>query len=166
MTTIERAAPTTRTAFVHDPPAPAATSVEPAVFVAVRWHHGALLLVRRCDSDAWELPGGRVDVGQGAVEAAVRKTADEAGVRVEITGFAGLFSDPLHVVCSTGGEARQQLALIFHARALGGAPRGDQRRTSDAAWVPVADLARLVMEPQARIQVAQAIALGEPPHLG
>ena len=166
MTTIERAGLTTRTAYVHDPPVPAASSVEPSVFVAVRWHYGTLLLVRRCDSGAWELPGGRVDVGQGAVEAAVRKTADEAGVRVEITGFAGLFSDPRHVACSTGGEVRQQFALLFHARALGGVPRGDQRRTSDAAWVKIAELARLVMEPRARIHVAQGIAVGEPPHLG
>jgi len=166
MTTIERAGLTTRTAYIHDPPVPAASSVEPSVFVAVRWHYGTLLLVRRCDSGAWELPGGLVEVGQSAVDAAVRNTADEAGVRVEITGFAGLFSDPRHVACSTGGEVRQQFALLFHARALGGVPRGDQRRTSDAAWVKVAELARLVMEPRARIQVAEAVAVGEPPHLG
>jgi ADP-ribose pyrophosphatase YjhB (NUDIX family) len=165
MTTVDRAA-RTRQVYFHDPSAPAAALVVPSVFVAVRWLHGSLLLVRRCDSGAWELPGGRVEVGQGAVEAAVRKTADEAGVRVEITGFAGLFSDPSHVACSTGGEARQQLALLFHARALGGVPRGDQRKTSDAAWVPVAELPRLVMEPRARIQVARGIAVGEPPHLG
>ncbi len=166
MTTIERAGLATRTAHVPDPPVPAASAVEPSVFVAVRWHYGTLLLVRRCDSGAWELPGGRVEVGQGAVEAAVRKTADDTGVRVEITGFAGLFSDPRHLVCSTGGDVRQQFALIFHARALGGVPRGDQRKISDAAWVPIAELKRLVMEPWARIQVAQAIAVGEPPHLG
>ena len=166
MTTIERAGLTTRTATFPDPPVPAASSVEPSVFVAVRGHYGTLLLVRRCDNGAWELPGGRIEVGQGAVEAAVRKTADEAGVRVEITGFAGLFSDPRHVVCTTGGEVRQQFGLLFHARALRGVPRGDQRKTSDAAWVPVAELARLVMEPRARVQVLQAIAVGEPPHLG
>jgi 8-oxo-dGTP diphosphatase len=166
MTTIERPGLTTHTATFPDPPVPAASSVEPSVFVAVRGHYGTLLLVRRCDSGAWELPGGRIEVGQGAVEAAVRKTADEAGVRVEITGFAGLFSDPRHVVCTTGGEVRQQFGLLFHARALGGVPRGDQRSTSDAAWVPVAELTRLVMEPRARVQVLQAIAVGEPPHLG
>src|SRR3712207_2264099 len=139
MTTIDRAA-RTRKVYFHDPLAPAATRVVPSVFVSVRWHHGALLLVRRCDSGAWELPGGHVDVGESAVEAAVRETAEEAGVRVEVVEFAGLFSDPGHVVRSVGGDVHQQFALLFRARYLGGVPRGDGHETSDAAWVPVADV--------------------------
>jgi 8-oxo-dGTP diphosphatase len=160
MMTVDRAA-RTRQVYFHDPLAPAASLVVPSVFVAVRWHYGTLLLVRRCDSGAWELPGGRVDVG----EAAVRETAEEAGVRVEITEFAGLFTDPGHVVRSAGGEVRQQFAVLFRARFLGGVPHGDQHGTSDAAWVPVSDLTGLAMEPPVRIWVAQAIAVGEPPLL-
>jgi 8-oxo-dGTP diphosphatase len=99
------------------------------------------------------------------VEAAVRSTAEEAGVRVEVTEIAGLFTDPWHVVVSAGGEVRQQFALLFRARCLGGVPHGDQQATSDAAWVRVADLAGLAMEPPVRMWVAQAIALGEPPLL-
>src|SRR3954452_24493042 len=117
-----------------------------------------LLLVRRWDSGAWELPGGRVDVGETAVEAAVRETAEEAGVRVEVTELAGLFTDPGHVVRSAGGAVRQQFAVLFRARFLGGVPHGDQHGTSDAAWMPVADLTGLAMEPPVRIWVAQAIA--------
>jgi 8-oxo-dGTP diphosphatase len=128
--------------------------------------HGALLLVRRCDSGAWELPGGRVDVGETAVEAAVRETAEEAGVQVVVTEFAGLFTDPGHVVRSTGGEVRQQFALLFRARAVGGVPRGDQRETSAAAWVPVADLPGLPIEPPVRLWIAQVLSVGEPLHLG
>jgi 8-oxo-dGTP diphosphatase len=165
MTTIDRAA-LTRHVYFHDPSAPAASLVAPSVFVAVRWLHGTLLLVRRCDSGAWELPGGRVDVGETAVEAAVRETAEEAGVQVAVTEFAGLFSDPGHVVRSPGGEVRQQFALLFRARAVGGAPRGDQHETSEAAWVSPAELPGLAMEPPARIWIAQALAVGEPPYLG
>src|SRR3954449_12254408 len=106
MTTVDRAA-RTRQVYFHDPLAPAASLVVPSVFVAVRWHYGTLLLVRRCDSGAWELPGGRVDVGETAVEAAVRETAEEAGVQVVVTGFAGLFTDPGHVVRAPDGEVRQ-----------------------------------------------------------
>jgi 8-oxo-dGTP diphosphatase len=82
----------------RDPDAPAATVVTPSVFVAVREEQGGLLLVRRRDSGAWELPGGRVDAGESAVVAAVRETAEESGVRVRITGLVGLFTDPAHVV--------------------------------------------------------------------
>src|SRR3954467_15130553 len=121
MTTIDRAA-LTRTVYFHDPSAPVAGAVVPSVFVAVRWLGGRLLLVQRCDSGAWELPGGRVDVGETAVEAAVRETAEEAGVHVVVTAIAGVFSDPGHVVRSPDGEVRQQLAIVFRARAVGGLP--------------------------------------------
>src|SRR4051812_22954214 len=129
MTTVDRTA-LTRQVYFHDPLAPRASLVAPSVFVAVRGHHGTLLLVRRCDSGAWELPGGRVDVGETALEAAVRETAEESGVHVAVTEFAGLFTDPGHVVRSTSGEVRQQFALLFRARALSGVPRADQRETS------------------------------------
>ena len=53
MTTIIRPA-RTRAGYVHDPAAPVARAVVPSVFVAVRGVGGRLLLVRRCDSGAWE----------------------------------------------------------------------------------------------------------------
>lgn len=165
MTTIDRAA-VTRHVYFHDPSAPVATVVVPSVFVAVRWLGGRLLLVRRCDSGSWELPGGRVDVGETAVEAAVRETAEEAGVQVLVTGFAGLFTDPGHVVRSPDGEVRQQFALLFRARAVGGVPRGDLHETSEAAWVAPADLPGLSMEPPVRLWIEHALALDGPPHLG
>lgn len=164
MTTLDRAV-LTRQVYFHDPLAPPASVVAPSVFVAVRWHHGALLLVRRCDSGNWELPGGRVDVGETAVGAAVRETAEETGVRIEVTGLAGLFTDPGHVVRAVDGEVRQQFALLFRARALGGVPHGDQHETSEAAWVPEAEIAGLTMSPPVRLWVAQALAVGEPPLL-
>jgi 8-oxo-dGTP diphosphatase len=163
MTTIDRAAPP-RQVFFHDPAAPVAGLVVPSVFVAVRRDDGRLLLVRRCDSGAWELPGGRVDVGETAVEAAVRETAEEAGVRVVVTGFAGMFTDPGHVVRASGGEVRQQFALLFRARPVGGVPRGDRRETSEAAWVPVGDLPGLVMEVPVRIWVEHVLDDGAATH--
>ena len=96
----------------HDPGAPAATVVAPSVFVAVRNERGKLLLVRRCDSGTWELPGGRVDVGESAVEAAVRETSEESGLRVRITGLVGLFTDPACVVESAAGDDVDSLARL------------------------------------------------------
>src|SRR5215203_2528912 len=86
MTTIHPAQ--TRQVYSHDPAATSATAVAPSVHVAVRWLGGRLLLVRRCDSGMWELPGGYVDVGENAVDAAVRHTRAAAGVHVLVTGIA------------------------------------------------------------------------------
>ena len=156
----------TRQVYFHDPVAPVAPRVVPSVFVAVRGPRRSLLLVRRCDSGAWELPGGRVDVGESAVQAAVREAAEETGVQVTVTGLVGLFTDPGHVVRAADGEVRQQFALLFRARAVGGSPRGDQHETSEAAWVAPADVPALSMELPIRNWVARALAVGQPPYLG
>ena len=55
-----------RIEYFHDPSAPAPNSLAPTAFAAVRDHHGRLLLVRRTDSGNWELPGGRVQLGESA----------------------------------------------------------------------------------------------------
>jgi 8-oxo-dGTP diphosphatase len=153
----------TRHVWFHDAEAPAATVVTPSAFVAVRWHEGRLLLVRRCDSGAWELPGGRVDVGETAVEAAVRETAEEAGVQVVVTGLLGIFSDPGHVIRSSTGEVRQQFAVLFRGRAVGGAPRGDLHETSEAAWVAVAELSHRPIPAPVRMWIAEALANDDAP---
>jgi 8-oxo-dGTP diphosphatase len=155
----------TRRVYYHEESAPPATVVTPSAFVAVRWVGGRLLLVRRCDSGVWELPGGRVDVGETAVQAAVREVAEEAGVEVVVTGLVGVFSDPGHVIRAATGEVRQQFALVFHARAIGGVPHPDLRETSDAAWVAVSDLPHLSIEPATRLWIGAVLALENQPQI-
>lgn len=155
----------TRRVYFHDDAAPPAAVVTPSAFVAVRRTDGRLLLVRRCDSGAWELPGGRVDVGETAVRAAIRETAEEAGVQVRVTGLIGVFTDPGHVIRSRSGEVRQQFALVFRADAIEGVPHGDGRETSEAAWVTVADLPHLHIEPATRLWIAAALAPEGSPRL-
>jgi 8-oxo-dGTP diphosphatase len=125
--------------YHNDPSVPPATVVTRSVFVAVRGVSGRLLLVRRCDSGVWELPGGRVDVG--------------------------IFTDPGHVIRSLTGEIRQRFAVVFHARAVGGHPHPDMRETSEAVWVAVADLPHLPIEPPCRLWIAAALAPAEQPQL-
>ena len=150
----------------HDPDAPVATAVAPSVFVAVREEQGRLLLVRRCDSGAWELPGGRVDVGESAVEAAVRETAEEAGLQVRITGFVGLFTDPAHVVrAASDGEIRQQFVVCFHGWTDWRRPRPDGRETAEAAWFDPADVEALRLESGAGRWIHHALAGESEPHL-
>jgi 8-oxo-dGTP pyrophosphatase MutT (NUDIX family) len=83
-----------RLEYDHQPDAPAATCVAPCAFAAVRDITGRLLLVRRCDTGDWELPGGHVDPGESAADTAVRETVEESGITVEITGLAGIYTDP------------------------------------------------------------------------
>jgi 8-oxo-dGTP pyrophosphatase MutT (NUDIX family) len=164
-TTLNRAA-ATRQVFFHDDSAPTATVVTPSAFVVARSRGGRLLLVRRCDAGLWELPGGRVDVGESAEDAAVRETYEEAGVHVVITGLIGLFTDPRHVIRAPGGDVRQQFAVVFRARALDEAPHRDMHETSDAAWVRPSDVAHVPIDRPIRGWIDRATANDSRPHLG
>src|SRR4051794_15928607 len=90
----------TREEYYHDPAAPRANSLAPTAFAAVRDDGGRILLVRRVDTGNWELPGGRVEIGESAVVAAQREVAEESGVRVEVVRLAGVYTDPGHVTGS------------------------------------------------------------------
>jgi 8-oxo-dGTP diphosphatase len=165
MTTMTSAAGASRHVYFHDPLAPAATVIGPSVFVAARGVGGRLLLVRRCGSDTWEFPGGRMDVGETAAEAAVRQTAEDTGVHVLVTGIVGLFSDPGVVVLGPAHEVQQQLAVLFRARALGDVPHADLHRTREAAWVAQRDLPQLDIRPPLRTWIVEVLANESVPYI-
>jgi 8-oxo-dGTP diphosphatase len=146
---------------------PRAQDVLPAGFAAVRDGAGRLLLVRRIDDGNWELPGGHIEVGESAVEALAREVAEESGITVEVTGIAGVYSDPTHVLEDPGGIAHQQLAICFHAvptaSADGGQPRPDGIETDAAAWFATIEIADLRIHPAMRLRIDNALRVPRRP---
>ena len=156
-----------RCEYDHQPDAPAASCVAPCAFAAVRDIIGRMLLVRRCDTGDWELPGGHVDPGESASDAAVRETAEESGMTVEVTGLVGIYTDPGHVIADPrDGLVRQPFAVCFHARPLSGSPGGDQVETSDARWFVLSDMPALPIRPAMRLRIGHALTPGRSCHIG
>jgi 8-oxo-dGTP pyrophosphatase MutT (NUDIX family) len=147
-----------RRQYLSDPHAPVPHGLLLAAFAAVRNHCDDVLLVLRADDGNWELPGGRLEVGESAAAAAVREVSEEAGISVKITALAGVYSTPAHVLFYPEEGTYQQVAICFHARALQGeAPRPDMHETTAAEWFSPRATAILPMHPTMRERLTDAL---------
>lgn len=147
-----------RVDYYHDPAAPAANSLVPSVTAAVRHEDGRLLLIHKVDNDFWALPGGAMNMGESVADATVREAEEETGVKVELTGLVGIYTDPGHVMAYDDGEVRQEFSICFHARVISGEPHHDSTETKAAKWVEPADVASLNVHPSMRRRIEDALA--------
>lgn len=135
-----------RVEYWGDPAAPPPNSLVPACGVLATDDQGRILLQRRRDTGQWALPMGKMELGETPSQCAVREAKEETGVRVEPTGFLGVYSDPTHIVAYTDGEVRQEYEVMLLARPVAGAPVVNDE-ASDVRWVAPSDLGELDIHP-------------------
>jgi 8-oxo-dGTP diphosphatase len=113
----------------------------------------AVLLIRRGrppKQGEWSLPGGRIEAGERAVDAALRELHEETGVEAEITGL-------VDVVDGVFPEAARHYVLIdYAARWLSGEPvAGDD--AADARFVALDEVEALVDWDETRRVIRMAV---------
>ena len=118
---------------------PAPSAPIPAVGV-VCLRGDEVLLIRRGTpprQGEWSLPGGRIEPGERALEAALRELREETGVEAEITGL-------IDVVDGLFPEIGRHYVLIdYAARWLSGGPAaGDD--AVEARFVPLDEIEALI----------------------
>lgn len=121
-----------------------------AVSVAV-WQEGRFLLVRRARPPAqglYAFPGGRVEIGETAVEAAIREVFEETGLLVE---DPVLFSD----ILLAGPEATFELSVFLSRAASGMLRAGDD--AAEAAWYELAEMEALPIT-ESTLDIARQVA--------
>jgi ADP-ribose pyrophosphatase YjhB (NUDIX family) len=152
--------------FYDDPAAPAPNSLVPSVNVVVSNDAGEILMIRRSDNDNWAVPGGAIDLGESLPEAAIRETLEETGVRCEITGIIGTYTDPRHVILYTSnGEARQEFSIVLTGRAVEGEPTtSDEAR--EVRWVPREEVEALTMDRSMRLRIGHFLTGRTAPYIG
>jgi 8-oxo-dGTP pyrophosphatase MutT (NUDIX family) len=148
--------------YYDDPSAPEANSLVPSVNVVVVNDDGAVLMIRRSDNGNWAVPGGAIDLGESMTQAAVRETLEETGIECRVTGIAGIYTDPRHVILYTSnGEARQEFSILLTAVPTGGEPTTSDE-SSEVRWVPRDELAGYQLDRSMRMRIEQYLAGGEP----
>lgn len=142
--------------YFDDPAAPAANSVKPSAAAFVL-REGAVLLTRRSDNDNWTMPGGAHDPGESLSRTAVRETLEETGITVRLTGIAGIYTDPRHLVHYTSNdEVRQEFTVVYRAEYVTGQPITSSE-TTEVVWVAAKDVAQLTMDRSQRLRLDWAL---------
>jgi 8-oxo-dGTP diphosphatase len=105
-----------------------------------------VLLIRRGTPPRlgeWSLPGGRIEWGERAVDAALRELREETGVEAEITGLLdvidGLF------------PGRHYLLVDYAARWVSGEPRAGDDAADARFWPAEAALAAVDWDETRRV---------------
>ncbi|MEV5552407.1 NUDIX domain-containing protein [Nonomuraea wenchangensis] len=152
--------------FYDDPDAPEPNSLVPSVNVIVTNTAGNILMIHRSDNDNWAVPGGAIDLGESIPAAAVRETAEETGIRCEITGLVGTYSDPRHVILYTSnGEARQEFSIVLTGRAVEGEPTPSEE-SRQVRWIPRDEVLSLPMDRSMRMRIEHYLSDVGLPYIG
>lgn len=91
----------------------------PTVDIIIEIGRKIVLIRRKHPPPGWAIPGGFIDGGERAEEAAVREAREETGLAVTLTALLGVYSDPER------DPRRHTISAVYVATAEGTPSGGD-----------------------------------------
>lgn len=105
-----------------------------------------LLIKRAAEPDAglWSIPGGLVEIGERASDAAIREAREETGLDVEIEKALGVVDK---IIRDEGSEIKYHFVIIdYLASPKGGSPAASSDAL-DARWVKAEEFPSYELSP-------------------
>jgi ADP-ribose pyrophosphatase YjhB (NUDIX family) len=119
-----------------------------------------ILLVRRADNKRWAVPGGYMEPGESAAEAAAREVREETGLQVRVGRLIAVYSNPNILLEYPDGNRYQIVALYFAAEPIGGELHPSSE-TTEVGYFSLDEIQHLEMGRFDRQRVADAFARQE-----
>jgi ADP-ribose pyrophosphatase YjhB (NUDIX family) len=108
----------------------------PTTDVVLIRDHSVLLIHRKNPPAGWALPGGFVDYGESAENAAARELREETGLILTAFRLLGVYSEP-------GRDPRfHTVSVVYIGQADGNLQAGDD--ASEAVWFPLDALPEII----------------------
>ncbi len=121
---------------------------KPIVGVGVLIRDGErYLLIRRAsepDAGLWSIPGGLVEVGERAAEAAAREALEETGLEVEIVDVLGVVDK---IMRDEEGRVKYHFVIVDYVATPTGGSLKPSSDALDARWVKADELPRYELSP-------------------
>ncbi len=108
----------------------------------IRDSEGRVLLQRRADKNKWGFPGGAMELGESASEAAIREIKEETGLDVEASRLIGIYTDYYDEY--PNGDKAQTIAIFLELTVTGGKRIESNAETLELRFFALDDFPELV----------------------
>lgn len=93
---------------------------------------GQILLQRRSDKNMWGFPGGAMELGESAEEAAAREVFEETGLHIKTDYLIGLYTKYFDEY--PNGDQVQSILFFFKAHASSGDLKAENKETLELRY--------------------------------
>jgi 8-oxo-dGTP diphosphatase len=104
----------------------------PGAVAVVQNELGEILLHRRSDTGAWELPGGAIDPGEEPAEAVIREVLEETGIRVSADRLVGIYTE--QPLTYPNGDVVSYIIMLFACHPTGETPQATDDETLEVRY--------------------------------
>ena len=98
-----------------------------------------LLMMKRSDNHTWGIPGGAMEPGESAENAARRETLEETSLEVGVLSLFGVFSGPEFYYKYPNGDEVYNVSIVYSSRDWRGEVSLNEEHT-EWNWFPLNEI--------------------------